>query len=130
VAPGDQIPSGVRQLIAERIESVTQLEVLLLVRAAPDKAWSVDEVARGLVTRPDAASGFLRHLEARSLVERVDADEGERYRYAAGKAERDVDELARCYATRRTSIINLIFGPRSSDPATSLADAFRLRRPR
>lgn len=129
MAASDEIPEGIRRLITERIESVAQLEVLLLLRAAPDKTWSVTEVARALVTRPDAAAGFLRHLVDRGLV-RQEGDDAFRYA-ASGELGDDVDGLAQCYATRRTTVIGLIFAPRPGDSAAAtLADAFRLKRRR
>jgi hypothetical protein len=85
---GDAIPAGVRRLIAQRIESVAQLEVLLLLRAAPEKAWSAEEVGRALVTRPDAAEGFLGHLVERELVRPEEDEEGATlFQYAAGPVE-------------------------------------------
>lgn len=40
------VPAEVRRFIAAEIESVGQLEVLLLLRGAADKNWTADEVAR------------------------------------------------------------------------------------
>ena len=121
-----EIAEPVRRLIAGHLESVAQLEVLLLVRAAPEKWWTPDEVARALVTRPPAALGFLQHLSATGLLER----EYERFRYAPpGKLGGVVDELAACYATRRPTVVGLILaGP--DEAASSLADAFLFRRRR
>jgi hypothetical protein len=113
------VPEPVRRFIAEHIESVAQLEALLLVRAAPDKPWSVDEVARGLVTRHDPASLLLTHLAAHGLV----VQDGDGFRYNGARV---VDDLAEAYATRRTTVVGLIFS--RPDPAISgLADAFRFR---
>lgn len=123
MAPPD-IPADVRRLIADSIESVAQLEVLLLVRAAPDKRWTPDEVARALVTRPPAAAGFLAQLEATDLVTR----DGDGYRYTPpGTTAGTVDRLAECYATRRPTVVGLIFD-RPDDAVSSLADAFRIKR--
>ena len=121
-----EIAEPVRRFIAGHLESVAQLEVLLLVRAAPDKTWTADEVARALVTRPPAATGFLEHLHGTGLLAR----EGEGFRFAPpGGTGTVVDELAACYATRRPTVIGLILaGP--DEAATSLADAFRIRRRR
>lgn len=125
MAPSE-IPDDVRRLIGEHLESVAQLEVLLLVRAAPDKWWSAEEVARALVSRPPAAAGFLAHLHAAGLLGR----DGDVYQYAPSPANAaTVDALAECYATRRPTVIGLIFA-RPDDAVASLADAFRLRRKR
>ena len=58
------VPAPVRRFIAGHIESVGQLEVLLLLRAAADKQWTADEVARAVVTQPASAAGWLEQLRA------------------------------------------------------------------
>ena len=119
------VPAPVRGFIASHIVSVAQLDVLLLLRAAADKRWTAEEVARALVTQPDAAKGWLRDLAERGL-----ADEGEStYRYSPANEElsRVIDELAESYANYRVAVIGLIFA-RPSERITSLADAFRIRR--
>ncbi len=122
--PPSDIPEPVRRLIAGHLESVAQLDVLLLLRAAPDKWWTSEEVARALVTRPPAALGFLHHLTGTGLLER---DE-ERFRYAPpGTTGPVVDELAACYSARRTTVVSLILSA-PDEAVSSLADAFRLRR--
>jgi hypothetical protein len=125
--PETGVPPPVRRFIASHIVSVAQLEVLLLLRAAADKEWTAGEVARALVTQPEAADGWLDDLTARGLA----TQRGGRYRYAPADAEldRSVDALAESYANYRVAVIGLIFsGP--SDRVTRFADAFRIRRRR
>jgi hypothetical protein len=119
------VPVPVRRFIASHIVSVAQLEVLLLLRAAADKEWTAGEVARALVTQPEAAAGWLDDLLGRGLA----TENGGRFRYAPAGAEveRTVDALAESYANYRVAVIGLIFaGP--SEGVTRLADAFRIRR--
>jgi hypothetical protein len=119
------VPAGVRQFVAEHIESVAQLEVLLLLRAASDKTWTAQEVARALVTQPEsAAASWLEDLAKRGLA-REDAGG---YRYdAPGDLEATIDGLAESYAKYRVTVVALIFA-KPSDRITSFADAFRIRR--
>jgi hypothetical protein len=119
------VPAPVRRFIASHIVSVAQLEVLLLLRAAADKEWTADEVARALVTQRDAAEGWLENLRERGLARQ----EGGRYRYAPANRELDrtIDSLAESYANYRVAVISLIFA-RPSERITSFADAFRIRR--
>jgi hypothetical protein len=121
------VPASVRGFIASHIVSVAQLDVLLLLRAAADKEWTVPEVARALVTQPEAAAGWLDDLRQRGLA----SESERRYRYSPASPGLDqiVDELAESYAKYRVAVIGLIFA-RPSERITSFADAFRIRRKR
>ena len=104
---------------------MAQLEVLLLLRAAADKDWTADEVARALVTQPEAAAGWLENLADNGLAR--DRDGSYRYAPSSNDVDRTVDLLAESYANYRVTVISLIFA-RPSERVTSLADAFRIRR--
>ena len=118
------VPPGVRRLIADHLDSVALLEALLVVRAAPERAWSAGDVARALVTRPDHAQQLLDQLTAAGFIALASASG---YRYEPGSRAADVEALAECYATRRPTVVGLVFAPRNAE-AEALADAFRLRR--
>lgn len=76
------------------------------------------------VSRPDVAQGFLAPLHVAGFLEH----NGGSYRYAPPKETgATLDALAECYATRRQTIVGLIFTD-PEDAVTSLANAFRLRR--
>jgi hypothetical protein len=121
------VSTSVRGFIASHIVSVAQLEVLLLLRAASDKEWTATEVARALVTQPEAAAGWLEDLRQRGLAIQSE----DRYRYAPVSVELDqiVDDLAESYAKYRVAVVGLIFA-KPSEGVTRLADAFRIRRRR
>jgi hypothetical protein len=119
------VPASVRGFISSHIVSVAQLEVLLLLRAAADKDWTAPEVARALVTQPEAAAGWLEDLRRRGPARESEGS----YRYRPANRELDaiVDALAESYANYRVAVIGLIFA-RPSERITSFADAFRIRR--
>jgi hypothetical protein len=119
-----EIPSDVRHFILEHIESVSLLEVLLLLRAAPDKRWTAAEVGRALVSGETPAASQLETLRRHRLAVETDGE----YRYAPPPDQQaTVDALAECFARRRHTVIGIIFGA-GERSATALADAFRLRR--
>jgi hypothetical protein len=122
------IPTDVARFIAENIHSVEQLEVLLLLRGAATQAWSAAGVARELRIAEASASDRLEDLRARGLLARSDEAEAT-YRFAPADASKSrlVDALAETYATRRVSVITLIFS-KPSDPVRLFADAFKIRR--
>ncbi|HEV3378330.1 MAG TPA: hypothetical protein VG126_13735 [Thermoleophilaceae bacterium] len=119
------VPAAVRGFIASHIVSVAQLEVLLMLRAAADKEWSASEMARALVTQPEAAAGWLEDLRQRGLASESEG----KYRYTPANDDLDriVDDLAESYANYRVAVIGLIFA-RPSERITSFADAFRIRK--
>ena len=119
-----ELPTAVRRLIAERIESVQQLEILLLLRAAPDKHWSPPEVARALVTQVESCEEWLEEMARTRLL----AGDGLVYRYAPATAELEdaVDALAESYAKYRVAVIAFIFS-KPSERVRTFSDAFRIR---
>jgi hypothetical protein len=72
------IPAAVRELIAQHITSVEQLEILLFLRERRDRAWSPDDVATALRGNTVSARGRLAQLAASSFVNT--AADGYRYR--------------------------------------------------
>jgi len=124
----DGIPERVKAFLAERIDSVVQLEALLLLHASPDAAFSPDALAHELRIDPAWAEPNLRRLAAHKAPVVVEEPAGS-FRYGAVTADlaATVDELAACYAARRVSVIGLIFSKPPS-PLQHFADAFRIRK--
>ncbi len=121
------LPGDVERFIAEHVDSLEQLEILLLLRSHRPRDFDAREVTAELRLGPASAPERLADMVARGFF----AAQGEppRYRYAPGAAEteRVINELARCYTERRVSVIAQIFAPRDGS-ARTFADAFRLRR--
>ena len=127
----DEIPPDVRAFIAEYLDSVVQLETLLMLHGAPGQEWEAEDVARDLRIDRTWADGQLVGLCEQGLAACSDAREGggRRYRYAPASAEvrAAVDGLARAYAERRVTVISLIFA-KPADNLRAFSDAFRIRR--
>lgn len=120
-----RIPDEVRAFVAQHIDSVEQLEVLLALRENAHRAFSPEEIAGELRIDPRSAAQRLKDLQAAGLV----VAEGDACRYAPRTAElaRRTDALAEMYRTHRVAIISLIFS-RPTERIRSFADAFRIRR--
>lgn len=119
------LPQQVRAFVADHINSVEQLEVLLLLARDGSRAWTVEEVASELVTTPHSVAIRLDDLRQHRLL--VTEDEAYRYEPSSSEARAAVNELAAIYPKRRVSVINLIFST-PDDRLRSFSDAFRLRR--
>jgi len=130
VAAEEAIPQPVRAFIAAHVESVLQLELLLLLHAQAPRPWTADELARELRIDAAWASAQLASLAGAGVLDAGAADPPA-YRYAPRTPQLDaaVAGLARAYAARRVTVIGLIF----SKPVAkirSFADAFRFRKDR
>jgi hypothetical protein len=119
----DGIPADLRDFIARHIDSVGQLEALLLLRDNAARGWSASELAGRLYVGEAEAAAILAHLAEQGFV----TVEGERVQYdrAARQAEM-IDRLAETYARQLIPITNLIHAkPRG---IRAFADAFKLKR--
>lgn len=109
--------------INKNINSVEQIEVLLILRANPERVWTIDEISAIMRSSPNSIRSRLEGLAACELSAAVP---GEGFRYAAsGRLHAMVEVLAEEYAERRFSVIELVFS--RPDAARTFADAFRLR---
>jgi hypothetical protein len=122
------IPDDVRQFILISVDSVAQLEALLLLRNNPQEKWSVREVAKRLyITEQETAPLLTRLCEQNLIV--IIGGEPSHYLYQPSSKElaRMVDRVAEIYAKHLVPVTNLIH----SKPRTRIqefADAFKLRK--
>ncbi len=65
------IPEDVAQFIIEKIDSVAQLEGLLLLRDNPQQQWDVAAVAKRLYIDDEQAGKVLARLRARHCFKRT-----------------------------------------------------------
>lgn len=123
-----QIPQEVQAFIADHIESVVQLEVLLLLHAAPQRVFSAAEIGRELRIDAAWAAQQLVNLCSRGVLTCTGTTDPV-YRYGPRTPEMDraVADLAQAYADRRVTVIGLIFS-KPVDKIRTFADAFRLRK--
>jgi hypothetical protein len=119
----DGIPAELRDFIIRSIDSVGQLEALLLLRDNAEAAWDAAQIARRLYVKETEAAGILAHLSEQGFVTEQDGS----YRYdRAGRQAELIDRLAENYARQLIPITNLIHTkPRR---IRAFADAFKLKR--
>jgi DNA-binding MarR family transcriptional regulator len=124
----NDFPAEIEQFIGQHIESLAQLEMLLLLRQGSARSWSSFDLARQLYVTPDVCTGIIADLERRGFVLR-DAADNNLIRYRSGGAEFDqlIDQLAALYQQRRVAVITLIYS-KPVKKVQTFADAFRIRR--
>jgi hypothetical protein len=123
------ISEPVRRFVAAHINSIAQIEVLLLLRATADREWSAPEVSAELRSSVMSMQDRLGDLAARGLLAVREADAVLLYRYAPASEDvsRLIDGLAHAYKERRLSVVNLIYAKPESD-AVSFSEAFKISR--
>jgi hypothetical protein len=129
VSDDEGIPQEVRAFITEHIDSVLQLELLLLLHTKRSDDFSAAEVVAELRIDPAWAVRQLDDFCARGILACPEAEAPRRYRYAPKSPQTDaaIARLEQPYADRRVSVISLIFS-KPTDKLRSFADAFRVRK--
>lgn len=121
----DPIPGDLREFIMRHIDSVAELEALLLMRANPNEHWDVPSIARRLYTSDTQIAGpFTRFCDEGLLT-----CTGHLYRYApAPELAAMIEKLAEAHSRHLIAVTNLIHTkPRR---IREFADAFKLRKDR
>ena len=81
------VPDPVRRFIEAAIDSVPELECLLLLYRFEDHSWTADELAERLYLSPEVASAIVTGLKSKRVVTAVNDTEVVRYRFKPETAE-------------------------------------------
>lgn len=121
----DKIPESVTRVIAEHIDSVAELEAILLLRRTRDREWTADAAGAGLYVSTTVAEHVLSVLAARGFF----ASTSGMYRYAPAtpQIEAAVDELAAAYSAQLVTVTHLIHS-KPSRGVRQFAEVFDLRK--
>jgi hypothetical protein len=122
------ISDRVLRFLAENIDTVPQLEALLLLWQEPSKSWTADEIAGRVYVTRETGQLILRALQARRLAT---SDDLLLFRYSKDWDESGtlIDELATTYRRHLVRIATLIHNGASSS-VRDFARAFDLKRDR
>jgi hypothetical protein len=118
------VPDDLRSFILEHIDSVAQLEALLLLRREAGREWDAESTARRLYVSDTVAGEILSRLRADGLLS---SREGF-FRYAPASPELAamIDRLAAIYSRALIPVTNIVH----NNPLRlrKFADAFRFRK--
>jgi hypothetical protein len=126
-AMNEDFPADIKQFIADHIDTVAQLELLLLLRNDPAKVWTPDEAGKALYSAADVTALQMADLQLKRLIAPGPADNTYVYRPESPELARLVDKLADLYRERRVAVISAVY-TKPIDKIRSFADAFRLRK--
>jgi DNA-binding IclR family transcriptional regulator len=124
-----EIPARVLQFIAARIDTVPQLEALLLLWENPQREWSEEELAaRIYVGRPVAAT-IMQALQRQQLVTTEPASARYRYNPQWDPSGEVMPEVAAAYSRHLVQLATFIHS-RASTAVREFARAFDLKKDR
>ena len=127
--PTDNLPSNVRDFLNRFIRSVEQLEILLLVSARGELAWSAAQVYDVILSSESSVARWLEELtRARLLVREAESPSCFRASDDPAVAEQ-IAALRHAYKTVPTRLIEAIY-KRDVDAVQGFADAFKIKEPR
>lgn len=126
---GRDLSNDVKEFVAEHLQSVPQLEVLLLLSQTSDKVWSADAVGRELHLNPALAKAQLDHLLSHRLLTLAEGTSSDLYRYnnLSAHLDKTVKQLAIAYATQRIAVLTLILA-KPVDKVRRFTETFRMIR--
>ena len=125
-----EIPARVLQFLAERIDSVPQLEALLLLWENPQRLWSEEELAGRIYVGRAVAATIMQSLQRQQLVA-AESAAAARYRYnpqwdPSGEV---MAEVAAAYRRHLVPLATFIHS-RASTAVREFARAFDLKKDR
>lgn len=118
-----QLSESLERFIRERLPSIEQIEIVLLLRSDAARAWSAPEVSERLGTPPESTAMRLFLLASNGVV-MFEGSGVPRYKYVANEL---VEELEVAYNERRAALLDIV-GGQTRDPLRSFADAFKLKK--
>jgi hypothetical protein len=121
----DPVPDDVRDYILNHIDSIAQLEAMLLLRAHPTESWDLLKIARRLYVSEPEVSDALGRLIGSGVV----SFEDNTFAYRPAPEVRElIERVAATYTRHLIPVTNLIH----SQPSRihQFADAFKFRRDR
>jgi hypothetical protein len=125
IAMHEEFPLELTQFLEHHIESVPQIEALLLLRQDSQRQWQAAELGKALYIPEDMAISLLADFVRRGFAI-LAPPPGARYSYQTRDSETDrlIGQLASAYHERRVAVISLIYS-RPLHKVQTFADAFR-----
>ncbi|UVT17603.1 MAG: hypothetical protein H8K04_08755 [Nitrospira sp.] len=120
------IPQEVAQFIIDRIDSIGQLEAVLLLRQSPDTWWECKPVSGRLYISEEDCASVLDGLRRQGLLVCKQEKSKPVYRYKpdTGELREMVDRLAYYYSKHLVPVSNLIH-VKAQMRMEQFADAFK-----
>ena len=121
----DDFPADVRLFVGRYVETLAQLELLLLIYNEKARRWTLPEISQALCFPPAMSAELLHALSTNGFVSTV--EDGYQYRSIDPETDDLIARLGETYRTRRVAVTNEIYS-KPINRLKSFADAFRFRK--
>jgi hypothetical protein len=127
IPPG--VPAEVLEFVGNKINSVPELETLLMMSDQPQRIWTAADIVSRIYVRDDRASGILELLQRRGLVTFEDQPPGYRFSPVDQDERALIALVARTYRSNIVALTTFIH-ERASASVMEFARAFDLKKER
>ena len=104
----ERLPDHLRHFIASQINSVEQLEILLVVSESPSRSWTAQSVFKIIQSNENSIASKLQLMKRQGLVKEGEKDTF-RFSPASDEIAQSVEALKEAYKISRVSIIEALF---------------------
>jgi hypothetical protein len=124
----DVIPEDVKRFLADYIDSIAELEILMFLREHPDQSWLCRTVADQIYSSEEFTADLLVRLSRKGLLT-ADGMSPASFRYGTSNQEvaRLLDQLAEVYAKYLVPVTNLVH-KKSRRNLEGFAEAFKFKK--
>jgi hypothetical protein len=124
----DLLSTEIESFIGRNIDTVEDLEILLLLQGSPERFWAVDEVAAELRLSPAAAHSILDRLCSRNLLDvKTTTEVMFCFRPTTDELRGGVLALAAAYRRSRLRVLAALYTSKHKR-ARDFADAFLIKK--
>lgn len=109
------------------IDTVTELETLLIICADETRVWSVEDIASRIYVPAPTAAAILHVISTKGLIRVDESGRGYRFSPASDTERQVVQQTAEAYRTMLIPIATLIHN-KASGPVQEFARAFSLKK--
>lgn len=118
------IPTEVKDFVFQFIDSVEQLEILLLVYASAPREWTPEEISDHLRSNRNSIVKRLSTLVAQRIIHRSESGISYSFKSDDEKLSKTIELLSEIYKIHKYGVLEMIFSPMKK--SRDFADAFRI----
>jgi hypothetical protein len=121
-----QIPKEVKDFVFHLVDSVEQLDILLLLHGNAPHVYTNKDISDVLRSNPGSIDTRTQNLLRQGLL--VSSEVGFRFNSENETVQKIVTQLAEIYKVQRYGVLEIIFSPLKK--SRDFADAFKISNPK